>query len=209
MGHEMGEYASYISEAFKTLVLDLPANNEDPPDDASMVVFELWRSGVRKSDNMKSALKSLRAKLFLKVEGQCTKTMKGKIKSHDEYKFADTAKDGFALLKIIEGISIGIEAQHNKVVTSQAALVKYLKIHQGNSSLLEYHDKVKSSVVTMKRARAQMVTPYIVAEIAAANGHARPECNHFGVSSGSKLVDLRCFCWCRHSFGLFTICATT
>ena len=60
--------------------------------------------------------------------------MKGRIKSQDEYKAADTAKDGFALLKISEGISIGIdcEARHNTVETSQAALVKYLKIHQGN-----------------------------------------------------------------------------
>ena len=63
------------------------------------------------------------------------------------------------------------------MVTSQEALVKHLKIHQGNSSLLEYHDKVKSTVATMKRAGAQMVAPCIVAEIAAANGHDVPSAN--------------------------------
>ena len=60
------------------------------------------------------------------------------------------------------------------MVTSQAAQIKYLSIHQGNKSLLEYQDKVKSTVAIMQRANAQTVTPCIVAEIAAANVHDVP-----------------------------------
>ena len=60
---------------------------------------------------------TVKAKVFLKV-GQCTKSMKGRTICHRDYDTANTEKDEFALLTIIEGISIGIERRRNTAVLS-------------------------------------------------------------------------------------------
>ena len=101
-----------LSKAFKTLVLVMLAIVEDPAGDASNVEFHRWKSMVKEAEDKTRAFMSFKAKVFLKVEGQCTKTMKGRITRQDEYIAPDTVKDGFTLLKIIEGISIGIEGRH-------------------------------------------------------------------------------------------------
>ena len=111
MGPEMGFYASALTEAFKTLVLVMPAAVEDPVGDASLVDFHRWKSATKVAKDENRAFKSFKAKVFLKVEGQCTKALKGRITRHDDYITADTVRDGFTLLEIIEGISIGIEGR--------------------------------------------------------------------------------------------------
>ena len=118
MTAEMGSYATVLSEAFKTLVLEIPADVKDPVGELSDVKLYNWKSEKKEVGDTKRTFESFRAKVFIKVEGQSTKAMKGKITSHAAYSAANAAKDGFALLKIIEGISIGIEGRHNKVVTS-------------------------------------------------------------------------------------------
>ena len=47
--------------------------------------------------------------MFLKVEGLCTQTMKGRITSQDDYKAASTVKDGFALLNNMNEFPLELE----------------------------------------------------------------------------------------------------
>ena len=77
----------------------------NPADDASVVVFHRWKSKLREATDKAQAFSSFKAKVFLKVTGQCTKAMKGRIILQDDYEAANTENDGFALLKIIKRIS--------------------------------------------------------------------------------------------------------
>ena len=56
-------------------------------------------------DKTKASI-GFKARVFLKVEGQCTEAMKGRIIRHRNYEAANTEKNGFALLTIIEGIQL-------------------------------------------------------------------------------------------------------
>ena len=91
-----------------------------------------WKSQVKEFEDKAKAFICLKADAFLKVEGQCTEAMKGRTLCHRNYEAANTEQDGFALLAIIEGISIGIEDRRNTAVLATNAKDKYIKIRQGS-----------------------------------------------------------------------------
>ena len=93
---------------------------------------------------------------------------------HHEYDTSSTEKDGFVLLTIIEGISIGIEGRRNTAVLPISAKDQYIKIRQGSMTLMEYYDRAKSKLVAMALAGASLVDTATVEEIAVANEHDAP-----------------------------------
>ena len=105
MGSDIGVYGRDLSMAFTKLDLVMPIPIKDPVDDATPVQMHRWKSQVREFEDKTMALIGFKANVFLKVEG--TEVMKARSISHREYDTANTEKDGFALLTIIEGISIG------------------------------------------------------------------------------------------------------
>ena len=82
--------------------------------------------------------------------------MKGRAIHHRDYEAANTEKDGFALLTNMEGISIGIEVRRNTVVLVIKTKDQYTEIRQGNTTLMEYYDKVKSKLVALERVGATL-----------------------------------------------------
>ena len=99
--------------AFSNLGLVMPVSIVDPADDAAPVQMHRWKSQMRELEDKTKAFIGFKAKIFLKVEGQCTEAMKGRIICQPP-----TPRKGFDLLTIIEGISIGIERRRNTAVLS-------------------------------------------------------------------------------------------
>ena len=68
----------------------------------------------------------------------------------------NTEKDEFALLAIVEGISIGIEGRRNTADLAINAKDWCTMIRQGSMTLMEYYDKGKSKLAHgMGRSKVQ------------------------------------------------------
>ena len=55
----------------------MPVPIVDPADDATPVQMHRWTSQKKEFEDKTKAFIGLKAKVFLKVEGQCTEAMKG------------------------------------------------------------------------------------------------------------------------------------
>ena len=93
---------------------------------------------------------------------------------HRDYEATNTYKDGFALLTIIEGISMGIEGRYNTAVLAINAVDQHIKMRQGSMTLMKYFDRVKSKLVAMERAGESLAETSIATEITVDNGHNAP-----------------------------------
>jgi hypothetical protein len=141
----------------------------------AVVAVHMWKQDLLKVfNNTLQAQNVFKAKVFLKVEGQCTEAMKSSITRHVHFPAVDAARDGFALLTIIEELSMGIEGQHNTAVVISKAKDQLSKLRQGPKTLLEYFEIYKSKVVLMACIGGALVEPGVAAEIAIANGRVLP-----------------------------------
>ena len=150
--------------AFSNLGLVMPVFIVDPADDAAPVQMHRWKSQMRELEDKTKAFIGFKAKIFLKVEGQCTEAMKGRIICQPP-----TPRKGFDLLTIIEGISIGmVGATRLSLLSMQrTSTSRFVKASWST-------DKVKSKLGAMERVRAGVVQPSMVAEIAVVNRHDAP-----------------------------------
>ena len=113
----------------------MPFAIEDPTNDATPVHVHRWKSQVRDFEDKTKAFSGFNAKVFLKVEGQCTEAMKGRAIRRRDYDATHTKKDGNALLKIVAGISIEIEGRRHSVVLNTNAMDQYINIKVRQSSM--------------------------------------------------------------------------
>jgi hypothetical protein len=84
MGTEMGDYAVELSNAFDTFTMVMPTAVVVPTAGADEVVMTIWKSDKREFDAKTKAFNSFKAKLFLKLEGQCTEAMKSRLNATPE-----------------------------------------------------------------------------------------------------------------------------
>ena len=82
MASDMGMYATELSGAFDTLNLVMPAPVPGPGDPANVVAVHLWKRDLKMFDDAVQAQNTFKTKVFLKVEGQCTETMKSSVARH-------------------------------------------------------------------------------------------------------------------------------
>ena len=174
MASEMGFFASELSTAFVTLKLAEPTAVEAPEDPEDMMSVHKWKSDYKDHKDMTKAYTTFKAKLFLKVQGQCTPAMIGSMTRHTKYTTVETARDGFNLLVIIEEISMGLESRSNTAVAVTKAQAQYVKTRQGNKSLFEYHELYKNRVATLQRIGGCLIAPGVAKEIAMFHGRDVP-----------------------------------
>ena len=169
MASDMGLHAAELLGAFTTMVLAPPAPVAAPADPANGIGMHLWKRDLKVFDDTLLAQLAFRAKVWLKVEGQCTETMKSSVVRHARFPVAEAARDGFALLSIIKELSMGIEGRHNTAVVIAKAKDKISRLRQGNKTPLEYYELYKSLVESMAWIGGTFVEPGVAVEVARAN----------------------------------------
>jgi hypothetical protein len=174
MASDMGMYATELSGAFDTLNLVMPAAVPGSADPANVVAVHLWKRDLKMFDDAVQAQNTFKTKVFLKVEGQCTETMKSSVARHARFPAADAARDGFALLSIIEELSMGIEGRHNTADVIAKAKDQLLKLRQGHKALREYFENYKSKVATMGHIGGSLVETAVAEEVAHAHERVVP-----------------------------------
>jgi hypothetical protein len=138
MAGDMGNYAVELSNAFSGFILADPGEVVNPPDNATNVELFEWKEQRKDTGDRVKAYAAFRTKLFLKVYGQCTLAMKGRLEATAEFNAVNTAKDGYGLLALIETIGIGFDDRHNLCANLITVKDQYTKLRQGSKVLLEY-----------------------------------------------------------------------
>ena len=174
MGPEMGMYATDFSTAFNGLLIAMPALVAPPAAGADDVTIYLWKLALKEFQDKTKAILSFLAKLYLKVEGQCTTAMKSSIQRHPDFEVVNGARDGYALLRIIESVTMGVEGRTNTAVVCAKAKIKFYKMRQGHKTLLEYYEEVKAADATLERIGVSLADDAVIEEIAAGHGRAVP-----------------------------------
>jgi hypothetical protein len=174
MATDMGMYAPVLSTAFNDLILIDPVVIQNPADVNDALALHIWKRDLKEYDGTLKAYRAFKAKLFLKVVGQCSEAMKSSMIRHQLYETVNNLKDGFGLLTIVEEITIGMEGRSNTAIAVAKVKDQYMKIRHGNKSLSEYLDTFKGKVATLDRIGGNLIEAAVANEIAVANGRVDP-----------------------------------
>ena len=150
--------------------LDLPDPTEPPaPDPANPVAFERWKyeykeymSKVQEYTNFKSGLYNL-------VLGQCSKALKERLKSHED--FLDANQNGIALLTLIRSLLHTFE-EHRKLADGLSDVkMAFYKLRQGKYMKLErYHELFLAQVEVMDEVGVTIPDSALIQHVAEQHG---------------------------------------
>jgi hypothetical protein len=170
MAGDMGNYATELSNAFEGFVLLDPVAIANPADNASAVDMYEWKEQRKDNAERIKGYGAFRAKLFLKIYGQCTLAMKSRLEATNGFTVVNAAKNGYGLLALMETIGIGFDDNCNLCANLITVKDQYTKIRQGSKTLLEYYDAVKLAVYRVHHVGINLVDTALLTEIAIANG---------------------------------------
>jgi hypothetical protein len=170
MAGDMGNYATELSNAFDGFALLDPAAIPNPADNATAVEMYEWKEQRKDHAERTKGYGAFRAKLFLKIYGQCMLAMKSRLEATNGFDVVNIAKDGYGLLALMETIGIGFDDNRNLCANLITVKDQYTKIRQGSKTLLEYYDAVKLAVYGVRHVGVNLVDTALLTEVAVANG---------------------------------------
>ena len=115
--------------------------------------------------------------LYSVIWGQCSETMKSKLRMHKDYDTKSRAFECSWILKEIRGITFRFEGQRSLVISLLEAQQSLINYRQGpNESLSDYLDTFKAKVE---------VYEHYGGAIGSGKGYIREAATHFGVTMGN------------------------
>ena len=104
---------------------------EDPPEECSMTKKEIWKKQISNYVKRAEMYNENKNKLYSVIWGQCSDTMKTKLKALKAYEEISEGSDSLKLLKEIKGISYRFETRNNLYSSMHDAKVAFYKNEQG------------------------------------------------------------------------------
>ena len=132
------KYPADFTAAVDTLELTDP--EEAPaPDPANLVAFERWKYMYKEYMNKVQEYTNFRLGLYNLVMGQCTESLKKRLKSHED--FIGASQNGISLLVIIRSLLHTFEECRELADGLSDVKMAFYKLRQGKYMKLErYHE---------------------------------------------------------------------
>jgi hypothetical protein len=173
VGEKYTTTGSFIRTAILTLNVPAPTRPTAPTgDDADPPVIdpvdqEIFREEIRIFVKTKAAIESTMKSLYDLIWGQCSESLRSRLRGYDDYANYSTNADSLALLKGIRAEMTGFRNKQYLPHSLHQIMRDFYNLSQGNKrSTQEYYDEFNSMVDTAQESGATIgIHPGGVAEI--------------------------------------------
>eukprot|EP00934_Nitzschia_sp_Nitz4_P008987 Nitzschia sp. Nitz4//scaffold353_size16344//11151//16190//NITZ4_008865-RA/size16344-processed-gene-0.13-mRNA-1//1//CDS//3329548925//8977//frame0 len=173
VGRTYKKYTGDFLKAMDELTLTNPTEPPEPEDRADVIAGFRWKSEFAKFNDKIDHYNDFRTGLFSVVMGQCSASMKDRVKSHQDYPQVNQSQDGVQLLSIIEKVLHTFEARQKIDVALDEIEEAYYLLKQGKDTPLQkFHETFKGQVQVMEDVGITFANQALVDAIAKANGRA-------------------------------------
>ena len=171
------KYTADFTAAVDTLELTDP---EEPPapDPANLVEFERWKYEYKEHMNKLQEYTNFRSGLYNLVMGQCTESLKERLKSHED--FIGASQNGVALLVLIRSLLHTFEERRKLADGLSDVKMAFYKLRQGKYMRLErYHELFLAQVDVLNEVGVTIPDAALVQHVAEQHGRGVPiEADH-------------------------------
>ena len=113
----------------------------EPVGEATEMARIIWKEAVKSYCSRTTALTGNLAALYAVIWGQCSESMKAKLKAAREYADKAATNDCFWLLKQIKSVTLQFDDKRNGYIALLDATANYLNLRQSqNQSVVDYVD---------------------------------------------------------------------
>ena len=167
------DMAQLFADDMMEPVLELPMALDD---DASIVEKAIWAEELREFVKRKGVFKGNLALIHAVIYGQCSESMKDKLKSLTEYKDAMKQNNCVWLLQQIRAITLQFDAKRNGFISIMDAQRSFLGCRQqSGQSPASYRDDLRAWAVTIAQQGGSIAANYKLIPAIDSNGNARSE----------------------------------
>ena len=134
-------YTKYTADFIAAVdTLELTDPEEPPaPDPANLIAFERWKYEYKEHKNKVQEYMNFRSGLYNLVMGQCTESLKERLKSHED--FLEASQNGISLLVLIRSLLHTFEERRKLADGLSDVKMAFYKLRQGKYMKLErYHE---------------------------------------------------------------------
>ena len=166
------KYTADFTAAMDTLELTDP---EEPPapDHANQVAFERWKYVYKEYMNKVQEYMNFCSGLYNLVMGQCTESLKKRLKSHKD--FIGASQNGISLLVLIRSLLHTFE-EHRKLADGLSNVkMAFYKLCQGKYMKLErYHELFLAQVDVLNEVGVTIPDTALIQHVAEQHGRGEP-----------------------------------
>jgi hypothetical protein len=146
------KYPGNMDSLTKDLVLPtIPESEELDPEETNLLVKAIWNKKVTSYCTRTNYLESNLKTAYAVILGQCSKAMKAKLTSLDDFKTKSHNIDCIWILKEIKGITYGFEGQRSIYLSLDDARTSYYAYTQGpNDTIAIYLEHFTSLVEVLE-----------------------------------------------------------
>jgi hypothetical protein len=134
---------------------------DEPVNEPTEMARIMWKEAVKGYCIRTTALIGNLAALYAVIWGQCSESMRAKLKAARDYVDKAAANDCFWLLKQIKSVTLQFDDKRNGYIALLDATANYLNLRQSQSqSVLDYADALRGYVDTLEYHGGSVVTNY-------------------------------------------------
>ena len=166
------KYTADFTAAVGTLELTDP---EEPaaPDPVNLIAFERWKYEYKEHKNKLQEYTNFRLGLYNLVMGQCTESLKERLKSHKD--FIEASQNGISLLVLIRSLLHTFEECRKLADGLSDVKMAFYKLRQGKYMKLErYHELFLAQVDVLNEVGVTIPDAALVQHVAEQHGREVP-----------------------------------
>ena len=165
------DLAQLFAEEMETPVLELPVALDD---DASVVEKAIWAEELREFVKRKGVFKGNLASTHAVIYGQCSESMRDRLKSLGQYKEEMRKHNCVWLLQQIRAITLQFDERQNGFISIMAAQLSFLTCTQRiGQSPASYRDDLRAWAITITQQGGTIVGNYKLIPATDSNGNIR------------------------------------
>ena len=168
-------YTKYTADFTAAVdILDLTDSEEPPaPDPANLIAFEQWKYEYKEHMNNVQEYKNFRSGLYNLVMGQCTESLKERLKSHED--FIGAGQNGISLLVLIRSLLHTFDERRKLADGLSDMKMAFYKLHQGKYMKLEcYHELFLAQVDVLNEVGVTIPDTALMQHVAEQQGRGEP-----------------------------------
>ena len=136
----------------------IPAEPTDEPTEMSRII---WKEAVKSYCSRTTALTGNLAALYAVIWGQCSESMKAKLKAARDYVERAASNDCFWLLKQIKSVTLQFDDKRNGYIALLDATSNYLNLRQSQTQpVVDYVDALRGYADTIEYHGGSVVFNY-------------------------------------------------
>jgi len=156
-------------------VIEPPADLPSEPA-PTRVQEMIWMEHIKEHVKRSQMLRSNLATVYAVIWGQCSETMRAKLKSHDEYSERSEANDCYWILKQIKAITLQFDERTNGFISLLNARTSFLNCRQGQTQSADaYMEALKGWADTIEYCGGTVAENFTLVPATAPDGTTRTQ----------------------------------